>query len=175
MDDVFEFAKKKVLPLIRETDECIEFPTLNHDGYGAFSTTRNGVKFRFLAHRVAYQLTHNNIQLSPNDCICHHCDNPRCINPKHLFLGTQADNMADKVAKGRQAKGNKNGRYIDGRASDRIVHRQRKHGNLEISQVMEVRELKKRGYKLSEIAKILNIPYQTVRDISCGRSYKSIK
>lgn len=174
MDELLEFARKKVFPLLRDTDECIEFTVINSSGYGAFNTTRNGKKYYFLAHRVSYQLANKGVILSSDDCICHHCDNPRCINPKHLFKGTHADNVADKVSKGRQAKGCKNGRYIDGRASDRIVHRQRKYGNLEISQVIEVRELKKRGYKLIDISKILNIPYQTVRDINCGRTYKSV-
>lgn len=54
------------------------------------------------AHRVAWQLTFGPI---PGGLfVLHHCDNPPCVRPDHLFLGTQADNMADKVAKGRQAR-----------------------------------------------------------------------
>jgi hypothetical protein len=55
------------------------------------------------AHRVSYEFFKE--QDPSGLCVCHHCDNPSCINPEHLFLGTNADNAADRNSKGRQTKG----------------------------------------------------------------------
>ncbi len=69
-----------------------------HDriGYGRF---RIGDQ-QLLAHRVAWMLDTGEL-IPEGMCVLHHCDNPPCCNRRHLFLGTQADNMADCVKKGR--------------------------------------------------------------------------
>ena len=55
------------------------------------------------AHRVSYEI---NIGPIPDGLfVCHRCDNPKCVRPEHLFLGTPKENMHDKIAKGRDTRG----------------------------------------------------------------------
>lgn len=83
---------------------CLWSGHLLHTGYGMVKVS--GVPTG--AHRVAWSLTHGPV---PHGlCVCHKCDVKQCVNVEHLFLGTIADNNADKHAKGRDAKGPKNGR-----------------------------------------------------------------
>ena len=78
------------------------------------------------AHRVAWEL-YMGKRPPDNMQVCHHCDNPPCCNPAHLFLGTNADNVADKMAKGREARGAKTIAHTLGRGDE---HHFRKHPEL---------------------------------------------
>lgn len=69
---------------------------LNEYGYGKFNPDR---RRPVLSHRFAWTITHGPIASGLN--VLHRCDNPPCVNPAHLFLGTQGDNMHDMHAKGR--------------------------------------------------------------------------
>lgn len=61
----------------------------------------DGTRRRVSAHRLAYEIWVGPI--TDDLCVCHRCDNPRCVNPDHLFLGTKKDNADDRDAKGRGA------------------------------------------------------------------------
>jgi len=90
------FNKKYIIDSITE---CWEWQgSKSKDGYGIIIVNNKPHR----AHRVSYELFKENI---PDDLfICHHCDNPSCVNPEHLFAGTHQDNMDDMVQKGRSPK-----------------------------------------------------------------------
>ncbi|NJL70387.1 MAG: HNH endonuclease [Candidatus Competibacteraceae bacterium] len=83
---------------VKEPDECWPWTRgKNGQGYGVLYYP--GDTAPYLAHRAAYEKVYGSI--SAGLCVMHSCDNPSCCNPKHLLLGTHADNMLDKKRKGR--------------------------------------------------------------------------
>lgn len=79
---------------------CWNWPLkANNQGYGFFNWDHN----TWQAHRYSY-VYHYKAILDDDICVCHKCDNPMCINPDHLFLGTRQDNNLDRHIKGRTAQ-----------------------------------------------------------------------
>jgi hypothetical protein len=91
---------------INTTSNCWEWNEMHGNRYPPFWSTEisKGVG----GHRYSYEIHKGD---PTGFFVCHECDNPRCVNPAHLFLGTHQDNVDDMVSKGRQASGSKNGMF----------------------------------------------------------------
>ena len=88
---------------IRSDDECWNWKaSIRSDGYGQLNRGKRGLGMES-AHRVSWTIHFGDIPVGLH--ILHSCDNKLCVNPSHLFLGTNSDNVSDKVKKDRQMKG----------------------------------------------------------------------
>lgn len=124
-------------------------------GYGQFRINNKGV----LAHRASWAFYNQSI-IPDELLVCHHCDNPKCINPKHLFLGTALDNAHDSISKGRNAKSFCAG-HLHGRKN-----RKRK---LTDQQVREIRATLHNGERLKDIAKRYDVTLSAISTIRRGK------
>lgn len=109
-----------------------------------------------LGHRVSY--TVHVAPIPDGMFVCHRCDNPRCVNPDHLFIGTAAENHADMTTKGRQ------------RTGFRVVPRGADHPNAKLTaqQVAEIKASNERGV---DLAKRYGVAQQTICGIRKGRRW----
>ncbi len=110
------------------------------------------------AHRAAWMMWKGDIP--EGICVLHKCDNPKCINPEHLFLGTRIDNNIDKFKKGRQSrlKGVENGKE-----------------KLNEKDIFEIREItKNKKYNVSELSRKYNVSRFCINSIIHRKSWKHI-
>lgn len=123
----------------------------NKDGYG--KTTHKGKDV--LAHRLAWIKAFG--EIPSGMFVCHHCDNPACVNIDHLFLGTPADNMKDRDKKGRNARGENIG-----------------ISKLSPATVQKIRMLVSGGASQSKVAKEFGVCQATISNIARRFTWRHI-
>jgi len=137
--------------LVGDDSQCWEWiGRKNPDGYGRFDFQNTCGS----AHRYMWEL-HNGV-IPDGLVVCHKCDNPPCVNPSHLFLGTVQDNVADRDQKGRTARhrGADNGRAV-----------------LDETGVREIKNLRRLGHTYKDISSTMGVSVGCVSHILNGRHW----
>lgn len=139
----------------------------DRDGYHKHSyKTEGSKKYRQTgAHR--FMLIINGHIIPPGYVVCHKCDNPSCVNPEHLFIGTPADNNLDKKLKGRD-RAPKGERQAYASITDDIARRIKEEA------VVGWRVGYNNGSNLKEVAAKYGVKVELVRRIARGELYKHI-
>src|SRR5688572_1635068 len=125
------------------------------NGYGQFSPFHGKT---VTAHRFSYELRFGKIPAGK--LVCHKCDNRKCVNPAHLFLGTHKDNFLDAVKKGRQA-------FVSP-----LCGQDNGNSKLTKTDVIEIRKLYEDGLSQEKIAKLRGISQSQVGNIVRGDHWK---
>lgn len=133
---------------VGDSNECWEWKSLSGTVEYA-DTSFNGISEH--AHRIAYRITFGDIL--EGMCVCHHCDNPPCCNPNHLFLGTHQDNIDDRERKNRNKLPYSKGEN---------------HGIAKLSEreIVEIRNLYINGdYSYRKLADMFGVSFGNIRKI----------
>lgn len=140
---------------IDKTTSCwIWLGKRSREGYGIMDIGRKHQR----VHRISYLLAYGEFDQAL--FVCHHCDNPVCVRPDHLFLGDHEANMKDRDAKGRHTppRGEQQGNSV-----------------LTDAQVREIRRLRLLGYRFSDLVPLFPVSYRTIRNVCKNEAWKHVR
>lgn len=137
-------------------DECWVWLASTNGTYGQFAIKRR--RTRVLAHRLSWELG-NGKRVPKGMYVSHSCDNPLCVNPRHLFLATPRENSQDMIAKGR----------TNGPCGERCAH-----AKLSWNQVRDIRKRRASGETTSRLARDFNTSRGQISKIARGTQWKAI-
>lgn len=133
----------------------------NEHGYGVIGKEGGKRSGNIKAHRLSYQIFRH-ANLAREEFICHRCDNPPCVNPDHLFVGTQRDNVADMISKGRNSKPPV--RY--GEANNKA--------KLTEESVLKIRKLFAQGLSSPKIARLFSVTKPAILAIINHKTWRHV-
>jgi hypothetical protein len=167
---------------VDKSEGCWEWQGAKVRGYGRFQAAN---RHQVIAHRYSWQMENGPIPAGLS--VCHTCDNPSCVRPSHLFLGTAAENSADRDRKGRAATGDRHWlrrdpaegqRRMGGDANPARTHRQRlvrgeAHPKARFTPegVHEVRRALAAGEPIKQIAERYGVARFAIYSIRNGTSW----
>ncbi len=149
---------------VKQSYGCWEWTgTRTRLGYGSFSMIVNG-RTTHLAHIASWHIAGGNALPPIGMKICHHCDNRECVNPAHLFMGTQRDNMLDCIKKGRMTP-----IPHPGFGEDHPISK------LTWNQVREIRGLFSSGERQTSLAQRFRVTRATIRSITRNVTWQELR
>lgn len=146
--------EERFWPKVDKSGDCwLWLGSTWHYGYGCIYVAKPRKAAN--AHRVSYEMA--NGPIPKGLFVLHRCDNPRCVRPSHLFLGTQMDNVRDMVNKGRE----------------RFSHRGEKHPSVKLSEseVIDIRRQSARGQSQRSIAREYGVTRSAITGILHKRTW----
>lgn len=171
---------------VQKSDDCWLWTGARFsNGYGRIKTGGKNTP-EVKAHRLSYELHFGTI---PDGLyVCHTCDNPSCVRPDHLFIGSAADNNTDRANKGRSAKGDHSGARLHpetrarGDKNGTRLHPEKVWRGSQISlsklneeKVVQIRQKHAQGSSIQELAGEYGVEHKAIRRVLRRESWKHVK
>lgn len=148
-----EETKRRFWKYVKKSDRCWNWTGATTSGYGMIWLK----EYYFRAPRVSYEIHYG--EILERLMVCHACDNPACVRPDHLFLGTPRDNVLDSCVKGRR---------------NTMSGERHRWSTFSTEEIVLLRELRGHGLPFPLLSAFFDAPTSTIRKIIYGYSWKNL-